>query len=67
MTQEQVALYIGELRFLRAFNYFSVVCHWGSVPLRAEENLGVWDLGKATLDEIYSFIIEDLKYAVEMY
>ena len=64
MTEAEIALYLGELRFLRALNYFNIVRHWGGVPLRTEANLGKWDLAKSSVDEIYSFIIEDLKYAV---
>lgn len=65
MTQEQINSYIGELRFLRAVNYFNIVRHWGSVPLRTDENLGEWDLEKSSVDDIYNFIVDDLKFAVE--
>lgn len=65
MTQAQVAPYLGELRFIRAVNYFNVVRHWGSVPLRTDENIGVWDLPKSSVEEIYAFIIEDLLYAID--
>ena len=65
MTQEQIDPFLGELRFIRALNYFNLVRHWGSVPLRTEKNLGVWDLKKSTVAEIYSFIIDDLLFAIE--
>ncbi len=64
MTTEQIGAYIGEMRFLRALNYFNLVKHWGSVPLRTEENMEVWDLVKTSVDGVYNFIIEDLKYAI---
>lgn len=65
MTQQQSTAYLAELRFLRAFNYFNLVRSWGGVPLRTETNLTQWDLAKSTPAEIYTFIVEDLKFAVE--
>jgi len=34
MTQEQINAYMGELYFLRAFNYWNLVRTFGGVPLR---------------------------------
>ena len=65
MTEQEIAAYIGELRFLRAMNYFNIVRRWGGVPLRNENNMEEWDLGKTSLDNMYAFIIEDLNYAVQ--
>lgn len=65
MTQEQITAYLAELRFLRAYNYFNLVRNWGGVPLRTEANLTQWDLAKSTPAEIYTFITNDLKFAVE--
>lgn len=65
MTPEQIASYSAELRFLRAFNYFNLVRHWGAVPLRTEENMVDWDLPKSSVSEVYAFIVEDLKFAVQ--
>jgi len=64
MTADQINSYLGELRFLRAFNYYNLVIHWGAVPLRTEKNLTTWDLGKSSTDDIYKFIIEDLEFAI---
>jgi hypothetical protein len=65
MTEAEIKSYLGELRFLRAYNYFSLVLHWGSVPLRTETNMTEWNLKKTSVREIYDFIIEDLKYAID--
>lgn len=65
MNEEQKAAYIGELKFLRAFSYFHLVRHWGGVPLRTEENLSEWDLGKSSADQVYQLIISDLEYAIK--
>ena len=65
MTPQEIASYSAELRFLRALNYFNLVRHWGAVPLRTQENMIEWNLPKSTVSEIYAFIVEDLKFAVE--
>ncbi|MEA4904106.1 MAG: RagB/SusD family nutrient uptake outer membrane protein [Petrimonas sp.] len=64
MTTEEINAYIGELRFLRALNYFNLVRNWGGVPLRTEENMETWDLAKSPVNEVYNLIIEDLKFAI---
>lgn len=51
-----------EARFLRALAYFDLVRNWGGVPIRRlseEPN----DLARSTEDEVYQFIIEDLRLA----
>ncbi|MBX2951572.1 MAG: RagB/SusD family nutrient uptake outer membrane protein [Leadbetterella sp.] len=65
MSQEQISAYRAELRFLRAYNYLNLVRSWGGVPLRTEENITQWDLAKSSPAEIYAFVVNDLKYAVE--
>ena len=65
MSETEKAAFIGELKFLRAYNYFNVVRRWGSVPLRTDENMESWDLAKSSVNDIYAFIIADLKYAVD--
>ncbi len=64
MTDSQKSAYVGELRFLRAFAYFSLVRLWGDVPLRTEFNMVQWDLPKSSKNDIYKFITEDLEYAI---
>lgn len=65
MNEQEITLYMAELRFLRAINYFNIVRHWGSVPLRTDKNLTEWDLPKSPVSDIYTFITDDLKYAVQ--
>lgn len=65
MTEAEIAAYLGELKFLRGFNYFTLVKHWGGVPLKTEKNIATWDVPKSSKEDIYAFIIEDLKYAIE--
>jgi tetratricopeptide (TPR) repeat protein len=65
MTDEQKSRYIAELRFIRALSYFELIRLWKSVPLRTPENMDEWNLGKTSNEEIYKFIMEDLKFAVD--
>lgn len=64
MTEDEINMYIGELRFLRGLNYFNMVRRWGGLPLRTEENMEEWSLAKSSADEVYEFIVEDLKFAM---
>lgn len=63
MNEQQIASYIGELKFLRAFCYFQLVQFWDAIPLRTENNLGQWEMGKSPASEIYELIVNDLIYA----
>lgn len=65
MSDETKALYLGEIRFIRGLCYFELVRLWNAVPLRTPENMSEWNLGKTSANEIYNFIIEDLKYAID--
>lgn len=64
LTDQQKNAFIGELRFLRAFAYFSLVRFWASVPLRTELNMEEWDLAKSPVEDIYAFIVADLEFAI---
>lgn len=57
--------YEGEARFLRALGYFNLVRLFGGVPLRDRPTKGFAevDLPRASEDEVYSLIIEDLQFA----
>ncbi len=64
--------WIGEVRFLRGYYYFNLVRYFGGVPavLRVPESAE--DANKddtfqtrATVDEIYNIIIDDLQFAVD--
>ncbi len=57
--------YKAEAKFLRALMYFWLVRVYGDVP-KVEHQLSVDDaysLGRAPTQEIYDFIVEDLKFA----
>ncbi len=59
--------FIGEVRFLRALYYFTLVRHFGDVPLvteTAKSYLGAFEKNKrVAADLIYDLILEDLNYA----
>lgn len=60
--------YKGEVRFLRALEYFYLVQIFGDVPLVLSE-LSVeeaYELGRTPVDEVYNQIIEDLNFAEEV-
>jgi hypothetical protein len=68
-TQKETGLkdkYIAEVRFLRAFYYFNLVQLFGNVPL-VTKTLAPEDanIPQATPEEVYKYIAEDLKFAVE--
>lgn len=65
MTETQINAYMGELRFIRAFDYFQVVRMWNGGPLRTEENMDEFNQPKADANTLYDFIVKDLLFAVE--
>ena len=65
MTEAQINAYLGELRFIRAFDYFQIVRLWNGGPLRTEENMDEFNQPKADAATLYDFIVKDLLYAVE--
>jgi len=59
--------FIGEARFMRALNYFNLVRLFGAVP-KVTTLLSIEDsrnTPRATEDEIYTLIIDDLKDAID--
>jgi hypothetical protein len=56
---------LAEAYFLRAYSYFDLLRYWGPVPLRTDEFSGekAVDAPRATTDEIYALILEDLANA----
>lgn len=56
---------LGEAHFLRALSYNALVKSWGGVPIRKEPTEGLDNLGgkRASVEEVYAFLIEDLKFA----
>jgi hypothetical protein len=65
MTESERNAILGEARFLRGFNYYNLVRNFGGVPIRTEptENLSQIGGGRASVDQVYQQIIEDLTFA----
>jgi len=62
-------VFISEAKFLRALVYFNMVRVYGGVPLYAEEVTdldAVYATKRASVDEVYDFIISDLSDAVNI-
>lgn len=57
---------IGQARFLRAYFYFQLVQYYGGVSLYLHEVKGVEDafLPRATAEEVYNTIVEDVNDAI---
>ena len=68
ITERAKQQYLGEAYFLRAFNYFMLVRTFGEVPLhdKVVESITQTRASYASLDKLYSFIIEDLEKAIDM-
>ncbi len=64
LNEQQKAAFIGELKFFRAFSYYHLVRFWDDIPLRTEENMSEWDMGKNSSEEVYALIKQDLEYAI---
>ncbi len=61
-------IYVAEARFLRAYAYFDLVRLYGGVPIINREIKSLEDddliyAPRATIEDTYNFIIEDIKYA----
>ena len=56
---------VAETRFLRALYYFNLVRLWGGVPLITEptSSLEGLNVARASEDEVYALIVEDLQFA----
>ncbi len=63
IDQGEIDQRLGEVRFLRALYYFNLTNLWGDVPLQtttSSDSSGA----KATQEEIYNIIFDDLTFAV---
>lgn len=58
---------IAEARFLRAFCYFRLVQWYGEIPIITTQlqESEYFNQGKKSLNEVYAFLKEDLKFAIE--
>ncbi|MDF9798875.1 hypothetical protein OKW21_004138 [Catalinimonas alkaloidigena] len=64
MTEDEVNSKVAEAYFLRAWYYHILVMHFGGVPLKVEEVTEVETTAtRASEDEVYEQIIEDLLFA----
>lgn len=53
----------GEARFLRAWAYFDIVSLWGPAPLMIEPAEAIVGFPRASEEEIYSLVLNDLQLA----
>jgi hypothetical protein len=60
ISANDVARFVAEAKFLRAFTYFLLVRNWSGVPLRTEANMTEQDIKKSTEAEVYNLIVKDL-------
>lgn len=63
-----IDLLMGQLKFLRAWNYFQLVRMWGPVPLLTEENTNEY-FGylpeRSSIVDVYGLIVNDFLEAIE--
>lgn len=69
-SEKNIRQYIGELYFLRAYAYFTMLQKWGDLPIIKEdlpldEEYLVEMNKRSPRNEVARFILEDLGYAVE--
>jgi starch-binding outer membrane protein, SusD/RagB family len=58
---------MGQLKFLRAWNYFQLVRHWGDVPIVTDQTEDYFAAlpSRAPVAEVYQLIVSDLTDAIE--
>lgn len=60
ISAADVARFVAEAKFIRAFSYFWLVRNWGGVPLRTEATLTEPNVKRSTVEEVYALILADL-------
>lgn len=63
VDEKRVNELVAEARFIRAFDYFHLVVNWAGVPLRTENNIEEMSVARASVDEVYQLILNDLEFA----
>lgn len=63
LSENAKSQYIGEAKFLRAFDYFQLVRNWGAIPLRDEQNMSEINVPRSAVGDVYSLMISDLNAA----
>lgn len=62
-TPAEIAKYVGEARFLRAFSYFCIIPYFGKLPIRTEENISDTEVPLSSAEAVFSLILDDLTFA----
>jgi starch-binding outer membrane protein, SusD/RagB family len=72
IDEEQKNMFVGEVRFLRAYIYFNLVRMFGGVPIVQRVPRDATDANndptfrtRATVAQTYEFIVSDLQYAID--
>ncbi|WBL23357.1 RagB/SusD family nutrient uptake outer membrane protein [Zunongwangia sp. HRR-M8] len=67
IEQSEILTYRAEVRFIRALAYFDLVRTFGGVIIYRDypQNLEEVKIAKSTVQEVYSFIQEDLQFAID--
>jgi len=66
LTDENRKIFLGEAKFIRAHFYYHLVQQYGEVELRTVPTTTiVTESYKTSVNEVWDFIIEELKYSVE--
>jgi starch-binding outer membrane protein, SusD/RagB family len=63
ISAADIARYVGEAKFLRAFDYFHLVRSWGGLPIRTDANLTEVNVKRSPVDSVYALILSDLQDA----
>ncbi|MBC7915349.1 MAG: RagB/SusD family nutrient uptake outer membrane protein [Pyrinomonadaceae bacterium] len=63
ISKAAIDRYVGEAKFLRAFDYFHLVRNFAGVPIRTEANMTEIAAKRATVAEVYTLIVDDLTAA----
>ena len=65
---DEINLLMGQLKFLRAWNYFQLVRHWGDVPVLTEEDTDDYfslEPERASVAKVYELIASDFLEAID--
>jgi hypothetical protein len=65
LSETDKGKFVGEAKFMRALVYFVMVRNWNKVILRTEENMTEQNVPLSNAADVYSLIVQDLKYAEE--
>lgn len=69
VSESTQKVFVDEAKFIRAYTYFNLVRIFGGVPKYEQEILNlddVYSVGRSSVDEIYEFIIRDLKDVLDI-